>query len=105
MSFRRRYFAALVVVALAAASIRFGAMAAADPVWPVAGNGSAADTIGDLQDQGYTVAINGSITAPLERCLVTAIHNPDRSGGKPDPSTTVYLDASCPPERDGEFEQ
>ena len=79
MSFRRGYFAAWVVAAWAAASIAVGVMAAADPVWPVAGNGTAADTIRELQDQGYTVAINGSITAPLERCLVTAIHNPDRS--------------------------
>ena len=38
------YLAALAVVALAAASIAVGAMAAADPVWPVAGDGSAADT-------------------------------------------------------------
>ena len=91
---------ALVFVALAGASIRFGAMAAADPIWPVAGNGSAADTIRDLQNQGYTVAINGSVTAPLERCLVTAIHNSDRSGGTPDQSTTVYVDVFCPSDRD-----
>jgi hypothetical protein len=72
-------------------------MAAADPV---PGAQSAADTIADLEAEGCTVAINGYITAPLERCSVTAIHNPDRSGGKPDQSTTVYVDESCPPDHD-----
>ena len=103
MSFKRGYFAPLVVAAWAAASIAVAPLGAADPVWPVPGAESAADTIRDLEAQGYTVAINGSITAPLERCSVTAIHNPDRSGGKPDPSTTVYVDVSCPPDHDSDF--
>ena len=77
-------------------------MATADPVWPVADAESAADTIRDLEAQGYTVAINGSITAALERCSVTAIHNPDRSNGKPDRSTTIYVDVSCPPDHDSD---
>ncbi len=73
---------------------------AAEPVWPVAGSESAADTISDLEDQGYSVAINwiaGDRTVPLSRCSVTAIHNPDRSAdGVPISSTTVYVDVSCP---------
>jgi hypothetical protein len=96
----RRYFAALVVVGLSAASIPGGTMAAADPVWPYAGAESAADTIRDLEDQGYTVAINwvaGDHTVALSRCSVVAIHNPDRSpDAVPMTSTTVYVDVSCP---------
>lgn len=73
---------------------------AAQPVWPVAGAESAADTISDLEDQGYDVAINwvaGDRSVPLSRCSVTAIHNPDRSADAvPLSSTTVYVDISCP---------
>ncbi|KDE99193.1 hypothetical protein Y900_009590 [Mycolicibacterium aromaticivorans JS19b1 = JCM 16368] len=75
------------------------APAAADPPWPAAGTESAADTIRDLQSQGYRVGINwvfGYTSQSLDRCSVTGIHNP---GGPPDESaepTTVFIDVSCP---------
>lgn len=88
-----------VALLLVAATVT-PATSAADPVWPVAGAESAADTISDLQDQGYTTAINwvaGDKTVPLSRCSVTAIHNPDHSADAVAvSSTTVYVDVSCP---------
>jgi hypothetical protein len=99
----RRYIAPVLVAAGAATSIAVGPIAGADPVWPVAGAQSAADTIRDLEDQGYTVAINwtrGHSNVPLSQCTVSAIHNPDRSGGQPSEFTTVYVDVSCPSDDD-----
>lgn len=87
---------ALLLVAASAAT----PTSVAEPIWPVAGAESAADTINDLKDQGYIVAINwvaGDKTVPLSRCSVTAIHNPDHSpDAVPASSTTVYVDVSCP---------
>ena len=97
-------FRAMVVVASTAGSLTGSTLAAADPVWPYAGAESAADTISDLQDQGYIVAINwvaGDHNVPLSRCSVVAIHNPDRSpDAVPMTSTTVYVDVSCPSDHD-----
>ncbi|WP_243841356.1 hypothetical protein [Mycobacterium sp. DL592] len=91
------------IVALAAAPV-----CTAEPVWPVAGAESAAKTIKELEDQGYTVAMNlvaGDRSVSLSRCSVTAINNPDRS---PDPapttSTTVYVDVSCPSHDSGDWD-
>jgi Spy/CpxP family protein refolding chaperone len=93
------FFAALVAAAIAVAPI-----ATADPGWPVAGAESAADTIRDLQGQGYNVQINwvnGISRGDLSRCSVRAIYNPDRSATSPPPqSTTVYVDVDCPHDHD-----
>jgi hypothetical protein len=77
-------------------------VAAAEPVWPVAGAESASATIDDLQAQGYDVQINwvsGVSSVPLSRCKVIAIHNPDHS---PQSATVsrLYVDVSCPNEHD-----
>ena len=94
----------LLVAAGVVASIAAPPSATAKPVWPVAGAESAADTIRDLEDQGYTVAINwvtGYSSAPLSLCRVSAIHNPDRSpDAVPMKSTTVYVDVTCPEDHD-----
>ncbi|MDT5091240.1 MAG: hypothetical protein QOH60_603 [Mycobacterium sp.] len=96
MALIRTMFAALA----AAFALAVASPAAADPVWPVAGGESAAETIRDLEDQGYTVQINwanGYSTVPLYLCQVNAIHNPDRSAESPPPEfTTVYVDVHCP---------
>jgi hypothetical protein len=88
-----------VAAAVAAASIAVSPTANADPAWPVAGAESAADTIRDLQRQGYNVQINwvnGISRGDLSRCSVRAIYNPDRSATSPPPqSTTVYVDVDC----------
>jgi len=78
-------------------------VAAAEPVWPVAGAESASATIDDLEAQGYDVQINwvsGVSSVPLSRCRVTAIDSPDQCPGSENTFTTVYVDVSCPNEPD-----
>lgn len=100
MSFEPKAFTPLLVAVGGAMLIATAPIATADPTWPVAGAESAADTIRDLQDQGYNVAINwvnGHQGSDLSRCSVSAIYNPDRSADSPPPeSTTVYVDVQCP---------
>ena len=100
MSFERKAFALLLVAAGGPTLIATAPIATADPVWPVAGAESAADTIRDLQNQGYNVSINwvnGHGSGDLSRCSVSAIYNPDRSADSPPPeSTTVYVEVQCP---------
>jgi hypothetical protein len=95
----------LVIEALAAGVLAVAAsfacppLAPAEPVWPVAGAESASDTIDDLETQGYDVQINwvsGIPSVPLDRCKVTAIHNPNHSPPTADTFETVYVDVSCP---------
>ena len=101
---RARTCLAPLLIAVGAASIAAAPIAAADPVWPVAGAESAADTIQDLEDQGYNVAINwvnGYSRRDLSRCSVRAINNPDRSATPPPPQEiTVYVDVDCPHDHD-----
>jgi hypothetical protein len=88
----------------AALPLAHAPVAAAEPVWPVAGAESASATIDDLQ--GYDVQINwasGVSAVPLSRCKITAIHNPDNSPGSANTFTTVYVDVSCPNEPDWGF--
>lgn len=97
-----KYAAGLVA---AAASIVVAPVAAAEPVWPVAGAESAAATIADLEAQGYNVQINwvsGLSSVSLSQCKVLAIHNPDSSPASERTFTTVYVDVSCP-NRDDDF--
>jgi hypothetical protein len=107
MRLKWRYSASFLVATEVAAAICFSPIAAADPVWPYAGAESAADTIRDLEEQGYTVAINwvnGYSTGPLSECSVSAINNPDRSADAvPNKSTTVYVDVSCPSDNDWDW--
>jgi hypothetical protein len=104
MSFRGRIFRLSAVALGCVASIAGIPVATADPVSPVAGDSSAADVISELEDQGYSVAINwvsGQSTRPLSTCRVLAIHNPDRGPDSvPMKSTTVYVDVSCPQDDD-----
>jgi hypothetical protein len=59
---------------------------AADAGAAPSGVGSAADTVEELQADGYTVGINGAATTPLSECTVTGVH----------PGTAVYVDIACP---------
>jgi hypothetical protein len=54
---------------------------------------SAADTIQELRNQGYSVQINGSRNGPLSACSVSSVRN--ASG---EPGSTVFVDLSCPHE-------
>jgi len=82
----------------AAAPLAYSPVAAAEPVWPVAGAESASATIDDLEAQGYDVLINwvsGLPSVPLYRCKVTAIHNPNHDPPTGNTLETVYVDVSC----------
>jgi hypothetical protein len=84
---------------LMAAAFVVAPSAAAEPGPPAQDGVSAADTIADLQEQGYDVQINwvrGISSEPLSECWTTGINNPNRSGGPPTGFTTVYVDVSCP---------
>ncbi|MCV7346705.1 hypothetical protein [Mycolicibacterium rhodesiae] len=90
---------AIGLIASATATLVTAVPAVADPIWPVAGAESAADTIRDLQSQGYRVGINwvfGYTHTSLDRCAVTAIHNPGGPPVESGPPATVFIDVSCP---------
>jgi hypothetical protein len=89
----------MLTVALMAVAVMCAPVAAAEPVWPVAGAEDARATVDDLEAQGYDVQINwvsGVPSVPLHRCKVTAIHNPNHSPPTGDTLETVYVDVSCP---------
>lgn len=89
----------LLAAGLTAAAVGCPPVAAAEPVWPVAGAEDAAATVDDLGAQGYDVQINwvsGLPSVPLHWCKVTAIHNPNHSPPTDDTLSTVYVDVSCP---------
>jgi hypothetical protein len=99
MSTRRGRFAALAIVLGTAVAATAAPVAAADPVWPVAGAEPADATLRDLAAQGYNVQINwvgGYSGVSLSECRVNAIHNPDGAPTSRGPLATVYVDISCP---------
>jgi len=82
---------------MAAAIAGSAGIAAAAPT----GSASAADTVQSLQDKGYAVQINGSVTEPLAQCKVTGVHgmsNTDANGHQlvPNQFNTAYVDVDCP---------
>ena len=90
-------------VLAAAAALSTSALAAAGTAAAVpTGGGNAADTVRQLQAEGYSVQLNGTASVPLSRCTTTGVHGiPDsvNSAGpqaNPLPSDTVYVDISCP---------
>ncbi len=82
--------------------------AAADPVLPVAGGGSASDAVSQLQSAGYTVSINyleGRPNVPLNECKVTGITTFGAAMTsttimmmlmEPDEFDTAFIDVACP---------
>ena len=99
MSFKWGQLAGLVIALATIGSAANGAIAAADPVWPVAGAEPADATLRDLAAQGYVVQINwvgGYSGVPLSECSVNAIHNPDGPPTSKYPLATVYVDIGCP---------
>jgi hypothetical protein len=99
MWLKPQYFVLLSAALGAAAALAVSPVVAADET-PRAGDQNAADTIYDLEAEGYNVGINWvngvNTTVPLYLCTVTAIHNPDISAASRDTFTTVYVDVSCP---------
>lgn len=82
--------------------------AVADPALPVAGGGSASDTVSQLEAAGYTVSINyleGRPNVPLNECKVTGISTFGAAMTstdimmmllEPDEFDTAYIDVACP---------
>ncbi len=89
----------MLAVGLMAVAVACSPVATAEPVWPVAGAEDAQATVDDLEAQGYDVQFNwvsGIPAVPLNRCKVTAIHNPNHSPPSAGEFATVYVDVSCP---------
>jgi hypothetical protein len=74
---------------LSAAAVGLAGIAAAAPT----GGGNAADTVNELQTEGYNVQINGSVSVPLSECTTTGVHGVPNT---PLAFTTVEVDVSCP---------
>ena len=75
---------------------------AGEAVAAPSGFGDAQDTTNALQNQGFTVVLNGAAVYPLSGCKVTGIEglnssNIDSLGRRIDPTQfdTVYVDISC----------
>ena len=76
-----------------AAALSLAGTAAAFPQ-----GGTAADTAASLAAEGYRVAFNGSVSAPLSECAVTGTHpslNASATRAENE-NTTVFIDVSCP---------
>lgn len=79
--------------ALASAALGLAGTVAAFPQ-----GGTAADTAASLTAEGYRVAFNGSVSAPLSECSVTGTHpsiNASATRAEKE-NTTVFIDVSCP---------
>lgn len=59
-----------------AAAAAAGALVAGPAASAGADNTSAQETINQLQQQGYTVNIDRIGTAPMSKCIVTSVRNP-----------------------------
>ena len=91
-------FTVAAVTTLTAAALGLPGTAAAAPT----GGGNAADTVTELQGNGYNVQINGSVSTPLPECTTTGAHGVPNAGGSSGPRsgpatfTNVEVDVSCP---------
>ena len=83
-------FTVAAATAFSALAVGLAGTAAAAPT----GGGNAADAVKELQAQGYSVQINGSVTDALSACGTTAVHGVPATGAHS--FTTVYVDVSCP---------
>lgn len=74
------------------------AIGIADPAAAVPTGNSAADVASNLSAEGYRVAFNGSMTAPLTECKVTDVHSPlSISASRAEKeNTTVFIGLDCP---------
>ena len=92
-------YAIRLVPAVAGLLVTAGLAAAGPASARLAVDMSAADTVRQLTDEGYSVQINGTAEVPLSECRTTGVHGiPDGAVATMDPlrSTTVYVDISCP---------
>ena len=95
---RKISFTAAAAMTFTAAAVGLAGTAGAAPT----GGGNAADAVKELQAEGYSVQVNGSVTDPLSACVTTGVHGVPTTGSSPGPHTgplsftTVYVDVSCP---------
>ena len=82
------------VGALGAGSLALAGVASAAAVTPYGNN--AADTINNMQAQGYDVQLNGTAAVPLSRCTVTSVDGLGSVQPNPTQLNTVYVGISCP---------
>lgn len=97
MSLVQRRYVALLVGVGGVAAVALASSATADPDIRTE---SAAAVIGQLQQEGYTVQVNG-VSSPditlLSTCKVTQIHKPvNPTPDTTSPNKTVYVDVACP---------
>jgi hypothetical protein len=93
-----------IVTSAAAGALAVAALGLAGAATAASNGGSnAADTVRSLQGQGFTVQLNGSVSAPLSQCIVTDVHglsnsNVDAAGTRIDPTqfTRAVVDVNCP---------
>jgi hypothetical protein len=87
----------IVVTTLAAGALSAAALGLASTAGAFPSAGSAADTVQNLEAQGYKVQLNWIESAPLSRCSVTGIHPTlrDSASRTEKENTTVFVDPSC----------
>jgi hypothetical protein len=91
-----RLLASLTIAAGAIAVVGFAPTVSANP--DIDGE-SATTVIKQLQEQGYTVDVNGNPagdTSLLSTCTVTSIHTPGDPTSDPTTTATIYVDVACP---------
>jgi hypothetical protein len=93
----------IIIATVTFGALSAGALGLAGAATAFPSDGSAADTVKSLQDKGFNVRLNGTVSGSLSKCTVTGLHglnnsNVDDSGSIIDSSqrTTVFVDVSCP---------
>ena len=90
-----------ITIAIGVAAVAALGLAPAAAAAPTGGS-PAGETVDWLQEQGYSVHLNGTPNGPLSQCITTGVHglrdsNVDAHGRQVDPTqhTAVYVDISC----------
>lgn len=86
-------------IAVAATLLTAGFISAAEPATAAPSAGmDASEVVGQLQEEGYAVQLNGPTGIPLSQCTVTDVHGVPAHAGAAVGSglfTTVYVDINC----------
>jgi hypothetical protein len=87
-----------IVTAAAFGTLAAAALGLAGTAGAVPQGGTAADTAASLEAEGYNVAFNGSVSAPLSECAVLGVHPrlDDAATRAEKENSTVFIDVSCP---------
>ncbi|MDT5082376.1 MAG: hypothetical protein QOJ80_7013 [Mycobacterium sp.] len=96
------------VIATCAGLLASSLLGTPGAAWATPTGGSSVDSVvKQLEDEGYTVRLNG-VSKPSPRCTVTSVHglndsNVDAAGRLIDPAqfTVAYVDVTCPSDHNG----